>query len=131
LTNGPHSAQTADSDSARAYATTMPAKVKTRILFHSRRLNIYLVRYPEGHKVGPHVDMVSEGRLYKLNWVLAKPKAGGEFICDKNIFNLFGRLYLFRPDLYQHRVSKIERGNRWLLSFALTSGLHNSSRTVS
>ena len=109
----------------------MPEKVKTRILFHSRRLNIYLVRYPEGHKVGPHVDMVSEGRLYKLNWVLAKPKAGGEFICDKNIFNLFGRLYLFRPDLYQHRVSKIERGNRWLLSFALTSGLPNSSRTVS
>jgi hypothetical protein len=101
----------------------MSAKVKTRILFHSKRLNIYLVRYPEGHKVGPHVDMVSEGRLYKLNYVLAKPEAGGEFICEKNIFNLFGRLYLFRPDLYQHRVSKIERGNRWLLSFALVTGL--------
>ncbi len=101
---------------------TMPAKVKTRILFHSRRLNIYLVRYPEGHKVGPHIDMVSEGKLYKLNYVLIKPKAGGKFICEKNIFNLFGRLYLFRPDLYQHRVSKIERGNRWLLSFALTPG---------
>lgn len=98
----------------------MPAKVKTRILFHSQRLNIYLVRYPEGHKVVPHVDMVSEGRLYKLNCILAKPGSGGEFICEKNIFNLFGRLYLFRPDLYEHRVSKIERGSRWLLSFALT-----------
>lgn len=67
----------------------------------------------------PHVDMISEGRLYKLNCVLIKPKKGGEFICDKNIFNLFGRLYLFRPDLYQHQVSKILHGNRWLLSFAL------------
>ncbi|HKK57205.1 MAG TPA: 2OG-Fe(II) oxygenase, partial [Marinobacter sp.] len=44
----------------------------------------------------------------------------GEFFCEKNMFNLFGRLYLFRPDLYQHGVSKIERGSRWLLSFALT-----------
>jgi len=100
----------------------MAEKVKTRILFRSRRLNIYLVRYPQGHKVVPHIDMISEGRLYKLNCVLAKPKAGGEFICEKNIFNLFGRVYLFRPDLHQHRVSKIERGSRWLLSFALTSG---------
>jgi hypothetical protein len=86
----------------------------------SKRLSIYLVRYPEGHKVVPHVDMVSEGRLYKLNCVLVRPKAGGEFICEKNVFNLFGRVILFRPDLYQHRVSKIERGNRWLISFALT-----------
>ncbi len=100
----------------------MPEKVKTRVLFHSKCLNIYLVRYPEGHSVGRHVDMVSEGPLYKLNWVLAKPGAGGEFICEKTMFNLFGRLYLFRPDLYEHRVSTIERGNRWLLSFALTPG---------
>jgi len=99
----------------------MREKVKTRVLLNSRRLSVYLVRYPEGHKVVPHVDMISEGRLYKLNCVLAKPKAGGEFVCDRNIFNLFGRVYLFRPDLYQHRVSKIERGSRWLLSFALTS----------
>jgi hypothetical protein len=98
----------------------MTAKVKTRVLFNSRRLSIYLVHYPEGHKVVPHVDMVSEGRLYKLNLVLVKPRAGGQFLCEKNIFNLGGRLYLFRPDLYQHRVSRIERGNRWLLSFALT-----------
>ncbi|MDR9426151.1 MAG: 2OG-Fe(II) oxygenase [Marinobacter sp.] len=98
----------------------MTAKVRTRVLFHSRHLNIYLVRYPEGHKVVPHVDMVSEGRLYKLNLVLKKPDAGGRFLCEKNIFDLGGRLYLFRPDLYQHRVSRIERGNRWLLSFALT-----------
>ena len=98
----------------------MSAKVKTRVLFNSRRLSIYLVRYPEGHKVVPHVDMVSEGRLYKLNLVLVKPTAGGQFLCEKNIFNLGGRLYLFRPDLYRHRVSRIEWGNRWLLSFALT-----------
>ncbi|PVY70035.1 2-oxoglutarate-Fe(II)-dependent oxygenase superfamily protein [Tamilnaduibacter salinus] len=99
----------------------MTANVKTRILFHSRRLNIYLVRYPQGHKIVPHVDMVSAGRLFKLNCVLVKPKAGGEFLCEKHIFNLFGRVVLFRPDLHQHRVSTIENGNRWLLSFAFNT----------
>ncbi|RFF27262.1 MULTISPECIES: 2OG-Fe(II) oxygenase [unclassified Wenzhouxiangella] len=98
----------------------MQDNVKTRILFRSRRLNIYLVRYSEGHRVVPHVDMVSEGRLYKFNWVVVQPEAGGEFICEKNIFNLFGRFILFRPDLHQHQVTKIERGNRWLLSFAVS-----------
>ena len=69
----------------------------------------------------PHLDMIAEGRLYKFNWVLVKPREGGEFSCDKTHFNLFGRFILFRPDLYQHQVSRIERGQRWLLSFALTT----------
>jgi hypothetical protein len=99
----------------------MSASVQTRVLLRSEYLNIYLVRYPEGHKVRPHQDMIAEGRLYKLNCLLVKPRSGGEFACDKNIFNLFGRLILFRPDLHRHQVSKIERGNRWLLSFALTT----------
>jgi hypothetical protein len=93
--------------------------VKTRILFRSKRINIYLVRYSAGHRIVRHVDMVAEGKLYKFNWVIVKPKAGGRFICDRSIFNLFGRFILFRPDLYEHEVSRIERGNRWLLSFAL------------
>lgn len=98
----------------------MPAKVKTHVLFQSKYLSTYLVRYPEGHKVVPHLDMIDNGRLYKLNCLLVKPRSGGAFACEKNIFSLFGRVILFRPDLYQHQVSRIERGNRWLLSFALT-----------
>lgn len=99
----------------------MPANVKNRVLFRSRRFSIYLVRYSQGHSIVPHLDMIAEGRLYKFNWVLVQPKEGGEFICDRTVFNLFGRFILFRPDLYQHQVSKIERGQRWLLSFALTT----------
>lgn len=98
----------------------VPANVKNRILFQSRRLNIYLVHYSAGHRIAPHVDMVSEGRLYKLNCVLVKPRRGGAFTCEKHIFNIFGRLILFRPDLHSHQVSEIKSGNRWLLSFALT-----------
>lgn len=97
----------------------MPHGVKNRVLFHSKRFNIYLVRYPEGHKVPAHVDMISEGRLYKLNCVISGPKAGGRFVCEKTIINLFGRIYFFRPDLHEHKVTRIERGRRWLLSVAL------------
>ncbi|MDX1800747.1 MAG: 2OG-Fe(II) oxygenase [Marinobacter sp.] len=99
----------------------MSVNVKTRILFRSRRLNVYLVRYPEGHKVSPHLDMIAQGRLYKLNCVLKKPRAGGRFLCERTALNLFGRVILFRPDLHQHQVTRIESGNRWLLSVALTT----------
>lgn len=97
----------------------MTAKVRNRVLFQSRRLSIYLVHYAEGHRIMPHVDNVARGRLYKLNWVLVKPTRGGEFACERTLFNIFDRIVLFRPDLYPHRVSRIEAGSRWLLSFAL------------
>lgn len=100
----------------------MPDNVKTRILLHSRWLNVYLVRYSPGHRIASHIDGISRGRLYKLNWVLRKPRRGGEFTCERTIFNFWGRLILFRPDLYAHQVSKIEDGNRWLLSFAVSRG---------
>lgn len=96
------------------------SNVRTRILFRSRFLNIYLVRYDQGHRIRPHLDMVNSGRLYKLNWVVVKPREGGIFRCEKNLLNLFGRLVLFRPDLYEHEVSRIERGRRWLLSIAVS-----------
>lgn len=99
----------------------MAANVKNRVLFQSRRFAVCLVHYGEGHRVAPHVDMVARGRLYKLNLVLIKPKRGGQFFCERNIASLFGRLILFRPDLNVHEVSRIEHGNRWLLSFALTA----------
>lgn len=90
------------------------------MLFQSRRLSVYLVHYRQGHRIMPHVDGVAEGKLYKLNCVLVKPRRGGVFSCERTIFDLLGRLVLFRPDLHQHEVSRIEDGSRWLLSFALT-----------
>lgn len=98
----------------------MSGNVKNRVLLQSRRLSIYLVHYSEGHQIAPHLDMVSQGKLIKLNVVLVKPTVGGEFLCENTIFNVLGRIILFRPDLYTHQVSKITSGNRWLLSIALT-----------
>ncbi|UTW12877.1 hypothetical protein [Marinobacterium rhizophilum] len=95
-------------------------KVSNRVLFHSSRLAVNLVNYPSGHRVMRHVDPVPGKRYYKLNFVLVKPASGGVFECENCILNLFGRVYLFRPDLHEHSVSPIESGRRLLLSFALS-----------
>jgi hypothetical protein len=97
----------------------MSGKVTNKAILSSSIFSINLVTYPTNHSVMQHIDPVQQGRYYKLNFVLIKPKAGGVFKCSKCIINLFNRIYLFRPDKYDHSVSKIESGKRVLLSFAL------------
>ncbi|MCO7231487.1 MULTISPECIES: hypothetical protein [unclassified Cobetia] len=95
------------------------ACVINRSLLDLRRLTINLVTYPEGHSVMRHNDPMGSGSYYKLNVILKQPPLGGVFETDDTIFNLFDRVILFRPDLHEHSVSRIERGKRVLLSIAL------------
>jgi hypothetical protein len=95
------------------------ANVVNYALFSSKRLAINVVTYKEGHRVIEHNDPMGSGRYYKFNVVLKKPERGGLFRAEKVIFNLFDRIYFFRPDKYLHSVSKIEKGHRKLLSIAL------------
>ena len=97
----------------------MIAKVTNKAIFASRVFSINYVTYPTHHSVMKHSDPVQKGHYYKLNIVLMKAKVGGVFECSNCIVNLFNRVYLFRPDKYEHSVSKIESGKRVLLSFAL------------
>ena len=97
----------------------MIAKVTNKAIFSSRIFSINYVTYLIHHSVMKHSDPVQKGRYYKLNFVLVKAKVGGVFECSNCIINLFNRIYLFRPDKYEHSVSKIESGKRVPLSFAL------------
>jgi hypothetical protein len=47
--------------------------------------------------------------------MLKKAKKGGEFICPEAIFKL-RRIVLFRPDLHDHMVTRIQEGYRVMLS---------------
>lgn len=105
------------------------SKVINRSLLHFRRLSVNLVTYPEGHGVLRHHDPMGSGSYYKLNVVLKKPKEGGVFETDRVIFSLFNRVFLFRPDLYDHSVSTIKRGKRVLLSIALHAPWNSASRS--
>lgn len=79
------------------------------------KFDTYLLRFPEGSEVPAHTDKVSSGKHYRLNIVLKNAREGGEFICQNPIF-ASKRIKLFRPDVSEHRVSKVLKGNRYLLS---------------
>jgi hypothetical protein len=75
----------------------------------------YLIRYPEGSEIPPHIDPVTAGRHYRLNVILKTPQRGGEFVCATPIFAT-RRIKLFRPDTCEHSVTHVEGGSRYVLS---------------
>lgn len=79
------------------------------------KFDIYWLKFPEGSEIIAHTDKVATGKHYRLNIVLKNAIKGGEFICENPIFAT-KRIKFFRPDISQHQVSKIVKGNRYLLS---------------
>lgn len=77
--------------------------------------DMYLIRYRVGSHIPPHTDKVEKGRHYRMNIILKQSKVGGDFVCKNNIINL-PRIKLFRPDLYEHSVTELKEGSRYILS---------------
>lgn len=77
--------------------------------------DIYILKYPEGSQITPHVDQVTSGKHYRLNIILKNAKAGGIFKVENSIFET-KRIKFFRPDVSEHSVTKIEKGQRILFS---------------
>lgn len=85
------------------------------------KFDVYLLRFKEGSEVKLHTDNVEKGKHYRLNIVLKQAKEGGDFICDNPIYQS-NRIKFFRPDACGHSVTKVVRGNRYLLSIGWISG---------
>ena len=79
------------------------------------RFDSYLIRYPVGSAIPPHTDPVTAGRHFRLNIVLRRSQAGGEFVCKTPIF-ASRRIKLFRPDACEHSVTRVEGSARYVLS---------------
>lgn len=77
--------------------------------------DLYLLRYPTGSSVPPHVDAVDGRRHFRLNVVLREAEVGGEFSCRSAILQT-RPIKLFRPDVAEHSVSEIRQGSRLVLS---------------
>lgn len=75
----------------------------------------YLLRFPTGAAIAPHTDPVSIGRHYRLNIVLKRARAGGEFVCATPI-HASARIKFFRPDACEHSVTRVTAGTRYVLS---------------
>jgi hypothetical protein len=77
--------------------------------------DVYLLRFRPGSEIPPHNDPVARGRHYRCNIVLRRAQRGGEFVCARPIY-ASRRVNLFRPDLCTHSVTRVERGERYVLS---------------
>lgn len=83
----------------------------------------YLLRYPEHSYIPPHQDDAPFGsRHSRINIIIKTADLGGILkICDEEIEISSGDAYYFRPDLYEHSVSEIEKGERIVLSIGTLS----------
>lgn len=82
------------------------------------KFDCYFIFYDTNTYIPPHKDPAPEGyKMYRLNIEFTKAIEGGEFKCEKVIWSLFNRVFLFRPDLYEHSVNRVTKGTRHILSF--------------
>lgn len=84
--------------------------------FAKFKWDLYLLRYPVGSGIPNHRDPLPDHKHYRLNIYLWNAKAGGvpahdSVICSNRFFTLF------RPDLFEHSVSTVTKGTRYVLSF--------------
>lgn len=88
-------------------------------LFSSKRLgcDLHILWFPRGSHTPVHVDPVSDRRHYRANIVLKNAIVGGHFESSGVIYKIDKRLYVFRPDIELHGVSRVAYGSRWVLSF--------------
>lgn len=78
------------------------------------KCDCYLLHFPKGARVAPHVDS-AVGAHYRLNVILVPAHRGGVF---RSACALIGRprIKLFRPDICLHEVTEVLEGSRWVLS---------------
>jgi hypothetical protein len=84
------------------------------------KMDIYLLKFPEGSYIDLHTDPVEGHKHHRLNVILKKADKGGQFSSTprgwQNMYPTMGRIIKFRPDLEKHMVSKVILGTRYVLS---------------
>lgn len=74
----------------------------------------YMLRYRPGAFIPPHKDdapLAHEHR--RMNFIVQSAEKGGRLIVDNQPYLLSCRdAYIFRPDLEEHEVTKVEEGTR-------------------
>ena len=79
------------------------------------KFDMYLLKFYEGHEIPPHKDTVEVGRHFRLNIILKHPTLGGDFKCEKTLFETRS-IKFFRPDICEHSVIEIIHGKRYVFS---------------
>lgn len=89
-----------------------------KCLINSKRFkfDVYLLKYPEGSYIPPHIDsaIIPFHEHHRLNIVLKNSSWGGDFRINGVVQHR--PFHYFRPDLVEHSVDKVIMGTRWVLS---------------
>lgn len=93
---------------------------KLRLLSWEPYFDLYLLRYPVGSAIPPHRDSVDGRRHFRANLTLRFAQFGGHFRHDGCLLFDRRRLVVFRPDIQEHYVSQVLRGERLVLSLGWT-----------
>jgi len=78
-------------------------------LFQLSFMDCWLIKYAPNYSMPKHKDSVEGKKHFRLNIELS---GKGKFICEKTIVNIFNKIILFRPDLYEHSMvngTKLDR----------------------
>jgi len=78
----------------------------------------FIIRYPVGSYIPSHKDPVqASAEHHRLNIILDQPAVGGLLIVDHCEYRLLpSDAYIFRPDLEEHEVTKIEVFDRYVFT---------------
>lgn len=78
--------------------------------------HVLILRFKVGSKIPPHKDKGAKGtKHYRLNVIIRESKDGGEFKCEKMIYES-RRIKFFRADLYTHEVTEVKGRTRYVFS---------------
>lgn len=79
--------------------------------------DLYLLRYREMAFVDWHIDPAPPNKKhYRLNVFLKEAENGGLFRIEGEPIWSSKRIQFFRPDKYMHKVCKVHKGTRYVLS---------------
>ncbi len=75
----------------------------------------YLIKISTGINVPPHNDPVPGKKHYRFNCHFGR-FTGGEFIINDPLIKIFKYLYLIRPDIQVHSLTKVDSGALYIFS---------------
>jgi hypothetical protein len=83
--------------------------------------DLYLLKFPTGSFIRPHIDEVKWGRHYRCNVVVKPAARGGEFLVGNGAYTYLNTKFvkIFRSDKETHEVTEVLEGTRYVLSLGV------------
>ena len=81
----------------------------------------YILRYRSKSYAPKHYDSAPFGsKHFRLNAIISDAFVGGDFrIRDRHVNLREGDAVIFRPDMYEHSVTPVQTGDRYVWSFGV------------